>query len=55
MLLQVKGAQITSDEDYSILLNHTEWLENPSQMNGDILNNVQRETSRYHKKGKGNV
>jgi hypothetical protein len=32
-----------------------QWLQDPSQINGDNLNNVRRKASRYVGKRKGNI
>jgi hypothetical protein len=45
------------DEGYSILLDQRkeaklQWLQDPSEINGDNLNNVRREASRYFRNKK---
>jgi hypothetical protein len=47
------------DEGYSQLLDQRkeaklQWLQDPSEINGDNLNNVQHEASRYFRK-RGNI
>jgi hypothetical protein len=46
------------DEECSELIDHKkqaelQWLQDPSEINGDNLNNVKREASRYFKKKEG--
>jgi hypothetical protein len=48
------------DEGYSNLIAHrkqakSQWLQDPSEINGDNLNNIRRETRRNFRNKRGNI
>jgi hypothetical protein len=57
---QLKTHKPWFDKGYSKLLhqrkqNKLQWLQDPSEINEDNLNNIRRETSRHFRNKKGNI
>jgi hypothetical protein len=57
---ELKKLKPWSDEGCSKLLDQRkqvrlQWLQDPSKINGDNLNNIRRETSRHFRNKKGNI